>query len=101
QVIVLEDLKVSDMLKNSLLAREISDVGFYEFRRQIEYKAKWNAREIIIADRFYPSSRLCSSCNWKNEDLKLSDRVFKCKDCNLEIDRDLNASLNLKRFHTT
>lgn len=98
QVIVLEDLKVSKMMKNHKLAREISDVGFYEFKRQIEYKAKWYGRNVILADTFYPSSKTCSSCGWKNEDLKLKDRIFECKICDMKLDRDLNASLNLKNL---
>jgi putative transposase len=100
QVIVLEDLKVSNMMKNHNLAQAISDVAFYEFRRQLEYKAKWCGREVIFVNTFYPSSKLCSSCGWKNTNLKLSDRVFTCKECNLTVDRDFNASLNLKQFYT-
>lgn len=100
QVIVLEDLKVSNMMKNHCLAQTISDVGLFEFRRQIEYKAKWNGRKVIFADTFYPSSKLCSCCGWKNSDLKLTDRVFECKNCDMKIDRDLNASLNLKQIYT-
>lgn len=99
QVIVLEDLKVSNMMKNHCLAQAISDVGLYEFRRQIEYKAEWNGRKVIFADTFYPSSKLCSCCGWKNSDLKLTDRVFECKVCDMKIDRDLNASLNLKQIY--
>lgn len=100
QVIVLEDLKVSNMMKNHCLAQAISDVGLFEFRRQIEYKAKWNGRKVIFADTFFPSSKLCSCCGWKNSDLKLTDRVFECKVCNNKIDRDYNASLNLKQIYT-
>ena len=100
QVIVLEDLKVSNMMKNHCLAQAISDIGLHEFRRQIEYKAKWNNRKVIFADTFFPSSKLCSCCGWKNEDLKLADRVFECKICDNKIDRDLNASLNLKQIYT-
>ncbi len=100
QVIVLEDLKISNMMKNHCLARAISDVGFHEFRRQIEYKAKWNEREVIFADRFYPSSKLCSTCGWKNVNLNLSDRTFDCLDCGASIDRDYNASLNLLNYNT-
>lgn len=99
-VIVLEDLNVSGILKNHNLAQAVSDVSFYEIRRQIEYKAKWAGKQVIIADRFYPSSKTCSCCEWKNEELKLSDRIFKCKQCNLELDRDLNAAINLKRYGT-
>lgn len=99
-VIVLEDLKVSNMMKNHCLAQAISDVGLYEFRRQIEYKAKWNGRKVIFADTFFPSSKTCSCCGWKDSDLKLTDRVFECKVCDNKIDRDFNASLNLKRIYT-
>lgn len=100
QVIVLEDLKVSNMVKNHKLSQSISDVGLYEFRRQIEYKAKWNNREVIFADTFYPSSKLCNCCGWKNENLTLTDRVFECKMCDNKVDRDFNAALNLKQFYT-
>lgn len=100
QVIVLEDLKVSSMMKNHCLAQAISDIGLYEFRRQIEYKAKWSGKKVIFADTFYPSSKLCSCCGWKNSDLKLTDRIFECKICNLKIERDLNASLNLEKIYT-
>ncbi len=100
QVIVLENLKVSNMMKNHKIAQAISDVGFFEFKRQIEYKAKLNGRTVVMANTYFPSSKLCSSCGWKNDDLKLSHRVFECKKCNLKIDRDLNASLNLKQYYT-
>jgi putative transposase len=100
QVIVLEDLKVNNMMKNHCLAQAISDVGLFEFRRQIEYKAKWNGRKVLFADTFFPSSKTCSCCGWKNSDLKLTDRIFECKICGTKIDRDLNASLNLKQIYT-
>ena len=93
QVIVLEDLKVSNMMKNRCLSQAISDVGLFEFRRQIEYKAKWNGRKVIFAETFFPSSKTCSCCGWRNSDLKLTDRIFECKVCNMRMDRDLNASL--------
>lgn len=99
QVIVLEDLKVSNMLKNDKLSRAIADVGFFEFRRQIEYKAKWNKREVVFVPTFYPSSKLCSNCGNKKEDLTLKNRVYKCN-CGLVIDRDLNAAINLKNYYT-
>jgi len=99
QVIVLEDLKVSNMMKNHKLAQALSDISLSEFRRQIEYKAKWNNRQVIFVDKFFPSSKLCSKCNTKKENLKLSDRIYKC-DCGLIMDRDLNAAKNLERFYT-
>ncbi len=100
KAIVLEDLNVSGMLKNHRLARAVSDVGMFEFRRILEYKANWYGREIRYADTFYPSSKTCSTCGWKNDGLKLSDRTFECQVCNHELDRDLNAALNLKKLYT-
>ena len=99
QVIVLEDLKVKNMMKNHKLAQAISDVGFYEFRRQIEYKAKWHGRTVVVADTFYASSKLCCACGWKNEKLTLQDRIFECTMCYMKIDRDLNAALNLAKYN--
>ena len=95
--IVIEDLAVSNMMKNKHLSDAISKQGFYEFRRQIEYKCKFRGIELIIADRFYPSSKSCSQCGNINKDLKLKDRVYKCS-CGLNIDRDLNASINLSKY---
>ena len=95
--ICIEDLNVSGMMKNKHLSKAIQQQGFYEFRRQIEYKSAWNNIPVIIADRFFPSSKLCSCCGMINKDLKLSDRVYKC-DCGNIIDRDYQASLNLKQY---
>ena len=95
--ICIEDLNVSGMMKNKHLSKAIQQQGFYEFRRQIKYKSKWNNIPVIIADRFFPSSKLCSSCRNIKKDLKLSDRIYKCE-CGNIIDRDLNASLNLKIY---
>ena len=92
--IAVEKLNVSGMVKNHKLAKAISNVSFYEFRRMLNYKALFNHREVIEADTFYPSSKICSSCGKKKDELSLSDRVYKC-DCGLELDRDYNASLNL------
>lgn len=96
-LIVLEDLSVNNMLKNHKLAKFLADASFGEIRRQLEYKTKWYGSEILVVDRFYPSSKMCSSCGVIKEDLTLSDRIYKCG-CGLIIDRDLNASLNLKRY---
>lgn len=95
--ICLEDLNVKGMMKNKHLSKAIQQQGFYEFRRQIEYKSKWNNITVIVADRFFPSSKLCSCCGKIKKDLKLSDRIYKC-DCGNMIDRDYQASLNLKRY---
>ncbi len=96
--IVIENLNVSGMLANNKLSRAISDCGFYEFKRQLEYKADKFGCKLIIADRWYPSSKLCSTCGHPHQNLTLFDRVFKCYNCGLEIDRDYNASLNLEKL---
>jgi len=96
EYIGLEDLNTKGMLKNKRLARRISDQAFGEFRRQIEYKADWYGSNVIFVDRFYPSSKTCSQCGHIKEDLKLSDRIYKCDKCGFEGDRDLNAAINIK-----
>ena len=95
--ICMEDLNVSGMMKNKHLSKAIQEQGFYEFKRQIEYKSARNNISVIIADRFFPSSKLCSSCGHIKRDLKLSDRTYQC-DCGNFIDRDFQASLNLKAY---
>ena len=95
--ICIEDLNVSGMMKNKHLSKAIQQQSFYEFRRQIEYKSKWNNISVIVADRFFPSSKLCSCCGAIKKDLKLSDRIYRC-DCGNVIDRDYQASLNLKKY---
>jgi putative transposase len=100
QAFVIEDVNVKGMLANERLARAIADVGFGVFRSQLEYKAKRYGTHLIIADRWYPSSRLCSICGWKNEALTLSDREWVCAQCGERHDRDLNAARNLKRLAT-
>ena len=96
--IVIEDLKVSGMLKNKHLSKAVQQQNFYKFREILTYKAERAGIKLIIADRFYPSSKTCSHCGAVKRDLKLSDRTFICNECGLEIDRDLNASLNLCRL---
>jgi putative transposase len=100
QAVVIEDLRVKGMLANEKLARAISDVGFGLFRSQIEYKAKRYGTRLVIADRWYPSSRLCPVCGWKNEALRLKDRSWTCPECGTHHDRDLNAARNLERLAT-
>ena len=95
--IVLEDLNVKAMMKNKHLSKAIQQQGFREFRSQIEYKSAWNNISVIIADRFFPSSKLCSCCGNIKKDLKLSDRIYKCE-CGNIIDRDYQAALNLKKY---
>ena len=94
--IVIEDLNVKGMMKNKHLSEKIKEAKFYEFRRQLEYKCKWNNVNLIIANRWYPSSKLCSSCGNKKKKLSLKERIYVCKECGCVIDRDYNASLNLK-----
>lgn len=95
--ICIEDLNVSGMMKNKHLSKAVQEQCFYEFRKQIGYKATWNNIPVIIANRFFPSSKLCSCCGTIQTDLKLSDRIYKCK-CGNVIDRDYQAALNLKRY---
>ena len=96
-VLVIEDLHVSGMLKNHYLAQAIGDVGFYEFKRQLLYKASWYGARVILADRWEPSSKRCSACGWVDAELTLSDRTFHCEQCGLVLDRDLNAAINLEQ----
>lgn len=96
-VIGLEDLNVSGLMKNRKLAKAISDMGFYEFRRQLEYKTQLYGNQLVFVDRFYPSSKTCSNCGHVKESLSLSERTFKCEKCGFECDRDLNASINLEK----
>jgi putative transposase len=93
--IVIENLCVSGMMKNRRLSRAIADVGFYEFRRQLEYKCQWYGSKLDVAKRTFPSSKRCSSCGHKKKELSLSEREYECEECGLMIDRDLNAALNL------
>ena len=96
-VICIEDLNVSGMLSNHKLAKAISDTSFHQFRSILEYKCRWYGKELSVIDRFYPSSKTCSKCGWKKDNLTLSDRIFKCENCGIEIDRDLNAAINIER----
>lgn len=95
KAIVMEDLKVRNLMKNHTLAKAISGQMWSEFRRQIEYKAKLKGIEVCFADPFFPSSKTCSNCGHVNEDIQLKDRIYVCPVCGHVVDRDLNASLNL------
>jgi putative transposase len=97
-VLVIEDLHVAGMLKNHRLAQAIGDVGFYEFKRQLLYKASWYGSRVLLVDRWEPSSKRCSGCGWLDADLTLSDRTFHCEQCGLVLDRDLNAAINLAKL---
>jgi putative transposase len=93
--IVVEDLNVTGMLRNRRLARHIADAGFAEIRRQLAYKTTWNGGRLLVADRWYPSSKTCSGCGAVKTKLALSEREYHCQACGLVIDRDRNAALNL------
>jgi putative transposase len=88
------------MVKNRKLARRISDAGWGEFVRQLEYKDSWYGCKILKVDRFFPSSKTCSCCGWVKEDLKLSDRQWKCGGCGEVVDRDHNAARNILKQAT-
>ena len=95
--ICIEDLNVSGMMKNRHLSKAVQEQGFFWFRKQLEYKCSDKGIQLIVADRFYPSSKLCSCCGNIKKDLKLSDRVYRCA-CGNMIDRDFQASINLKTY---
>jgi putative transposase len=94
--IVIETLNIKGMSKNHKLASAILDSGFFEFKRQLEYKCNWYGSVLTKVDMFYPSSKTCSHCGHKKSILKLSERTFKCEECGFSMDRDLNASINLR-----
>ena len=96
--IVLEDLNVRGMMSNRHLAKAVQEQGFYKFRRQIEYKAAWSGLRVVVADRFYPSSKTCIACGHVKKNLRLSERIYHCENCGNVIDRDLQAAINLKRY---
>jgi len=98
KAICIEDLNVRGMLRNHKLALSISDAGFGEFKRQLEYKSKLYGNTLLLVDRFYPSSKACSFCGWKKEDLTLAGRDFHCDCCGQVINRDLNAAINIKEY---
>ena len=98
--IVMETLNVRGMMKNRHLSEAVGEQGFYEFKRQIDYKSALYGIKTVYADRFYPSSKTCSNCGNIKKDLKLSDRIYHCDCCGLIIDRDFNASLNLANYQS-
>jgi putative transposase len=96
--VVVEDLNAAGMLRNRRLARVVSDAAFGELRRQLEYKTAWYGTDLVVADRWFPSSKTCSGCGAVKADLTLADRTYDCHDCGLVIDRDVNAAVNLARY---
>ncbi|WP_101833948.1 IS607 family element RNA-guided endonuclease TnpB, partial [Frankia canadensis] len=97
-VVVVEDLHVAGMVRNRRLARAVADTGMAEIRRQLAYKTVWYGSRLHVADRWYPSSKTCSGCGWRNPSLTLSDRTFHCQSCALVLDRDTNAAVNLRNL---
>lgn len=95
---VLETLDVKDMQKNHRLAKSIGDASWYEFTRCLEYKAKWNGKNVIKIDRFEPSSKTCHVCGHVKDKLNLSQRTWTCTNCNTKHDRDINAAINIKQM---
>lgn len=92
---MVEDLNVAGMVRNRRFASAVSDASFAELRRQLTYKTNWNGGTLIVADRFYPSSKTCSECGWRKPSLLLSERRYTCEECGIIIDRDVNAARNL------
>jgi len=97
--IVIEDLAVKNMLKNRRLSRSLADSSFGEIRRQLDYKCGWTGIDLVVVDRFFPSSKTCSSCGNVKAELKLSERVYKCENCDASLCRDLNAAYNLRNYY--
>ena len=97
EYIVIEDLNVSGMMKNKHLSKAVAEQSLRDFRQQLKYKCLWYSVPLILADRWYPSSKTCSHCGTIKKDLKLSDRVYRCE-CGNVMDRDLNASINLREY---
>jgi len=97
-VIVMEDLTVGGMVRNKYLSGSISDAGWRAFKTMLEYKTRWYGSRLMTADKFYPSSKLCSRCGYLHRDLTLSSRIFCCLECGLQIDRDFNAAINLEKL---
>lgn len=94
--VVIEDLNVSGMMANHKMAKAIADMSLFEFRRQLTYKCELYGSKLVVVDRWFPSSKICSQCRTKKKSLLLQERVFKCQHCGFQCDRDLNAAVNLK-----
>ncbi|MFQ5977645.1 MAG: RNA-guided endonuclease InsQ/TnpB family protein [Candidatus Heimdallarchaeota archaeon] len=98
-VLVTEDLHVAGLIKNKRLAKAWADLAHGEFRRQLRYKSEWYGAQYVEIPRFYPSSKLCSTCGFIHKDLQLKDRVFCCPLCGTQLDRDVNAALNMEQYY--
>ena len=96
QTIILEDLNIKGMMQNPKLAKAVQEQNLYKFRQIIAYKGEMNGIEVLLADRWYPSSKICSCCGNIKQDLKLSDRTYHCDICGFTMDRDENAAINIE-----
>ncbi len=96
QVVCVESLQVKNMLRNRALAKSISDAGWGEFVRQLAYKADWAGRQLVAIDQWYPSSKRCSACGHVMDKMPLHIRAWRCPECSTELDRDVNAAINIK-----
>lgn len=96
--VIMEDLNIQGMIKNKHLSKHVCEQGLFRFITQMRYKCAWYGIDFVQVDRFYPSSKTCSNCGHIKKDLKLSDRIYRCPECGLEIDRDFNAALNLEKY---
>ena len=94
-IICMESLDISNMMKDHRKARSIQEVSWYEIVRQLKYKSEWNDRNFVQVDRWFPSSKTCNDCEYINQSLKEGDREWDCPICNVHHDRDYNASLNI------
>ena len=92
----MEDLNIKGIMSNHCLSKAVSDCGWFEFKRQLRYKAEWSGKPLVEIDRFTPSSKTCSGCGWINKNLTLKDREFVCLDCGQTMNRDLNAAVNIR-----
>ena len=95
---VVEHLNVAGMVRNRRIARALADTGLAELRRMLAYKTTWYGSRLVVADRFYPSSKTCSACGWVKAKLTLAERTFTCEVCGMRIERDLNAARNLAKL---
>jgi putative transposase len=97
QTIIVEDLDVKSMLEKKKFSKHIADACWSDFVTKLTYKSEWYGRQLIKVDRYFPSSKICSNCKYKNDSLKLADRKWTCPNCQQELDRDLNAAINIKK----
>jgi putative transposase len=98
ETVIAEDLNVTGMISNRKLARAVSDQGFGDVRRMLGYKTGWNGGTLVMADRWFPSSKTCAACGWRKPSLSLAERTFACESCGYTGDRDVNAARNLLKL---